>query len=64
MAICSSSQTGKKMMLTVPVRTVRTVTWKCRTIMMTWKLDDVAHFHWLVFGKYGIDTCPDCWQMG
>jgi hypothetical protein len=61
MAICSSSQTGKKMMLTVPVRTV---TWQGRTIMMTWKLDDVAHFHWSVVGEYGIDTCPDCWQMG
>ena len=35
---------GKKM-LTVPVRTVRTATWKGRTIMLTWQLDDVSRFY-------------------
>jgi hypothetical protein len=35
--------------LTVPVRTVRTVTWQGRTIhMVMWQVDDVVHFYWLM----------------
>jgi hypothetical protein len=48
---------AKFWMLTVPVRTVRTVMWQGRTIMMTWQLDDVAHFYWLVVVQSGVDTC-------
>jgi hypothetical protein len=44
-------------MLTVPIRTVRTVTWQGHTIMMTWQLDDMAHFHWSIVGEYGVDMC-------
>jgi hypothetical protein len=39
---------AKFWMLTVPVRTVRTDTWQGRTIMMTWQVEDVAHFYWLM----------------
>ena len=28
-----------------------------RTIMMTWKFDDVVHIGWLFIGEYGVDTC-------
>jgi hypothetical protein len=45
-------------MLTVPVRTVRTVMWQGRTICtMMCQVDDVAHIHWLMVVKSGDDTC-------
>jgi len=43
--------------LTVPVRTVRTATWQGRTIMLTWQLDDVSRFYWLVVVQSGDGTC-------
>jgi hypothetical protein len=57
--------------LTVPVRTVRTVTWQGRTIStVTWQVDDMAHFYWLMLmshvltrvriaGKWDEDTWPN-----
>jgi hypothetical protein len=44
-------------MLTVPVRTVRTDTWQGRTIMMTWQVEDVVHFYWLMVVQLDVDTC-------
>jgi hypothetical protein len=39
-------------MLTVPVRTVHTVTWQGRTIhTVTWQVGDVAHFHLLMLAS-------------
>jgi hypothetical protein len=43
---------AKFWMLTVPVRTVRTVTWQGRTIRtVMWQVDDMAHFHWLMLAS-------------
>jgi hypothetical protein len=43
---------AKFWMLTVPVRTVRTVMWQGRTIhMVTWQVGDVACFHWLMLAN-------------
>jgi hypothetical protein len=50
-------------MLTVPVRTVRTVTWQGRTIhTVMWQVDDVVSFHWLMITESGNDTCH-WWSM-
>jgi hypothetical protein len=61
-AICSPSQTCKIFMLTVLVRTVRTVhtvTWQGRTVhTMMCQVDDVASIHWLAVGESWSDTCP------
>jgi hypothetical protein len=54
---------AKFWVLTVPVRTVRTVTWQGRTIrMVTWQVDDMASFHWLMSTESGKDTCHR-WSM-
>jgi hypothetical protein len=40
---------AKFWMLTVPIRTVRTVMWQGRTVhTVMWQVDDMAHFHWLM----------------
>jgi hypothetical protein len=44
---------AKFLVLTVPVRTVRTVTWQGRTIRtVTWQVDDVVHFYWLMLANW------------
>jgi hypothetical protein len=48
---------AKFWMLTVLVCIVRTVTWQGRTIMVTWQLHDMAHFHWSVVDEYSVDMC-------
>jgi hypothetical protein len=54
---------AKILMLTVPVRTVRTVTWQGRTIRtMTCQVDDMACIHWLLVVEWGDDTCH-WWPM-
>jgi hypothetical protein len=28
-----------------------------RTILLTWQIDDVAHFYWMVVVQWSVDTC-------